>query len=87
MGITDQLRAAIAQSGKTHYAIGKATGLDTRGLDRFVAGETTGTGRTIDLLCDYFGMTLTSPKKNRAPSTQRGKKKSKATSKRLRKKR
>ena len=37
--LVDGLRKAIIDSGLTHYAIGKASGVDTAIIDRFVSGE------------------------------------------------
>ena len=37
--LVDGLRGAIIDSGLTHYAIGKASGVDTAVIDRFVSGE------------------------------------------------
>lgn len=39
MDIEDSLRKAIADSGMTHYAIGKAAGIATGMIDRFVRGD------------------------------------------------
>jgi hypothetical protein len=37
--IADQLKAAIAASGRTHYDIGKAADVDPATILRFMAGE------------------------------------------------
>jgi hypothetical protein len=37
--VTDQLRAAIAADGRTHYAIAKAAGIEPDILDRFAQGR------------------------------------------------
>ena len=79
MTVNEQLRAAIGESGETHYRIGKGAGIAPSVLDRFVSRETDClTGRNIDRLCDYFGLELR-PKAGQAerkpPATKRGAKK------------
>lgn len=37
--LANELRQAINDSGLTHYAIGKASCVDTAVIDRFVSGE------------------------------------------------
>jgi len=37
--LSGDLRQAIADSGRTHYAIGKAAGVAPEVIDRFVSGE------------------------------------------------
>lgn len=37
--INDALRAAIAKSGLTHYALAKVAGVTAGQIDRFVSGE------------------------------------------------
>lgn len=37
--IDDALKAVIAKSGVTHYAIGKLAGVSPAQIDRFMAGE------------------------------------------------
>ncbi len=39
MSLTEQLRAAIAASGKTHYRLGQESGIAPHVIDRFVSGE------------------------------------------------
>ena len=63
MTVTEQLRKVILASGETHYRIGKDAGVDTRTLDRFIAGERPFVrSDTLDKLCAYFGLEL-QPKK------------------------
>ena len=40
MTITEQMRMAVADSGETHYRIGKETGIAPSVLDRFMSRET-----------------------------------------------
>ena len=57
--INEQVRTAIADSGETHYRIGKEADIAPSVLDRFVNRETEClTGRNIDRLCDHFGLEL-----------------------------
>ena len=37
--LSDQLRAAIAASGQTHYRLAKTSGVSATVIDRFVSGE------------------------------------------------
>jgi hypothetical protein len=57
--LTDALRAAIVQSGLTIYRIGKATGVDTANLGRFVRGELSIRLDKADRLAAYLGLRLT----------------------------
>ena len=66
MTVSIQLRTAIKASGETRYRIAKETGVDSRTLDRFLAGNHIRSD-TIDVLCDYLGLHL-------APEKQGGKK-------------
>ena len=56
--LTDVLRAAIEQSGLTVYRIGKATGIDTANLGRFVRGEMSVRLDKADRLAAYLGLRL-----------------------------
>jgi len=56
--LTDVLRAAIQQSGLTHYRIGKATGIDEVNLARFVRGELYVRLDKADRLAAYLGLQL-----------------------------
>ena len=56
--ISDQLRQAIADSGLTHYALGKAAGVAPAAIDRFVSGERSLRLDTVDKLCEALGLCL-----------------------------
>ena len=63
MTVTEQVKKVMLASGETHYRIGKEAGIDTRTLDRFIAGEQPFVrSDTLDKLCAYFGLEL-QPKK------------------------
>ncbi len=64
--LTDVLRAAIERSGLTVYRIGKATGIDTANLGRFVRGEMSIRLDKADRLAAYLGLQLT-PDPDAAP--------------------
>ena len=74
VSVAEQLRNVIAQSGETHYRIGKSAGIAPSILDRFVSRETDYLGgRNVDRLCEYFGLEL-SEKKIESAVKQTGKK-------------
>jgi plasmid maintenance system antidote protein VapI len=56
--VCDQLRDAIRASGKTHYRIGKDSGLKPEIVTRFVTGERDITGKTFAKLAAALGLTL-----------------------------
>jgi transcriptional regulator with XRE-family HTH domain len=56
--LTDVLKAAIQRSGLTVYRIGKATGIDTANLGRFVRGELSIRLDKADRLAEYLGLRL-----------------------------
>ena len=70
MMVSDQLRAAIVASGKTHYRIGKDTDVNIRTIDRFVGEDMPIKSFTMDALCAYLGLELRPTKrKTRAKQT------------------
>ena len=56
--LSQQLRAAIEDSGETRYAIAKATGIDQSVLSRFVNGERGLSMNAIDILGGYLGLEI-----------------------------
>ena len=56
--LTDVLRASIERSGLTVYRIGRATGIDTANLGRFVRGEMSIRLAKADRLAAYLGLQL-----------------------------
>ena len=63
MSLTNQLLAAIKNSGVTLYRIAKDSGVPYVVLHRFARGERQIKLETADKLADYFGMRLTEPKR------------------------
>jgi hypothetical protein len=57
--INVQLKQAIAASGLTHYAIGKAAGVDPGVISRFTTGERTLRLETVDRIAAALGLRLT----------------------------
>jgi len=56
--ISDQLRAAIDDSGLSRYRICKEIGLDQSTMSRFMSGEHGLSLDVIDRLGEFFGLTL-----------------------------
>jgi hypothetical protein len=56
--ISDQLRDAVHECGKSAYRISKDTGLSTALLSRFLSGETGLSQASIDTLSAYLGLKL-----------------------------
>ncbi len=63
--LTDQLRQAIVESGLSHYAIAKATGVSQPVLTRFVNGTRSVSIETASKLANHFGMWLAKPRQSR----------------------
>ena len=63
MGLHDQLREAVEDSGLTLYRIAKGSGIAYQVLHRFARGERDLTLETATKLADYFGMRLTRPRR------------------------
>jgi DNA-binding phage protein len=59
--IIERIAQAIEESGKTRYQIAKETGIDQAVLCRLTQGGSCST-KTIDLLCEYLGLELTTKK-------------------------
>lgn len=58
VGLADVLRAAITESGLTHYRIGKDSGVAPQIIDRFVSGERDLKLGTAEKLCEQLGLEL-----------------------------
>jgi DNA-binding phage protein len=56
--ISGQLKHAIAASGLTHYAIGKASGVSSGMILRFMAGERDMRLETVDKIAAALGLRL-----------------------------
>ena len=61
--LSDQIRDAVANCGKTRYEIYKATGIDQAALSRFLAGQRGLEMTTLDILADYLNLNLKAPKR------------------------
>jgi hypothetical protein len=57
--ISDQLRRAIRQCGKSRYQISMETGIPQATLSRFVHGQAGMGWNSIDKLCQCIGVRLT----------------------------
>ncbi len=60
--LTDQLRQAIADCGKSQYRICKDTGIDATALCRFVSGSRGVSMTVLNTLGDYLGLRLVAGK-------------------------
>lgn len=58
MPLSDDLRRAITESGKSIYAVAKESGVSQPTLGRFVNGERGISIETADKLADYFKLGL-----------------------------
>lgn len=58
MTIIDQLRRAIAKSGKSQVEIARATGISRPMLNRFVRGERSISLESAAALCRYLKLRL-----------------------------
>jgi hypothetical protein len=56
--LSDQIRNAVANCGKSRYAISQATGISQATLSRFMAGERGLPMKTLDVLADYLGLDI-----------------------------
>ncbi len=70
---SDQLRQAIERSGLSHYAIGKAAGIDKGNLSRFMAGNVGLSLESIDKIVAVLRLKLVaeSPRKTNRTGTDR----------------
>lgn len=58
MDIVEQLREALRKAPDTHYAIGKAAGVDPGQISRFISGERSITLPTAAKLAEALGLEL-----------------------------
>ena len=56
--VTEALRKALANCGRTRYAVSKATGINESTLSRFVVGGKPLQGTNIDTLAEHLGLEL-----------------------------
>jgi transcriptional regulator with XRE-family HTH domain len=58
MSVTEQLREAMDKSGRSRYALAKATGIDGATLHRFYYGQGNLSAEGIDRLAETLGLEL-----------------------------
>lgn len=56
--VTEQLRRAVENCGRTRYQISKQTGIPASVLSRFVAGGRGLRSESFDTLCSHLGLML-----------------------------
>jgi transcriptional regulator with XRE-family HTH domain len=56
--VLDQIRKAIRASGKTRYAIFKATGIDQGQLSKLMKGEAGLSLENLEKLADFLGLEI-----------------------------
>jgi transcriptional regulator with XRE-family HTH domain len=64
--LTDQLRRAVADSGKTLGEFARDTGIDKSALSRFVNGERGLSMEALDAVGEYLGLRIVSDKAHKA---------------------
>jgi len=57
--VSDQLRKAIEDSGLSIHAVGRGAGVTHPSILRFLSGERGLTSKSIDALCAFLGLELT----------------------------
>lgn len=57
--ISEKIRDAIESSGESQLSIAHATGVNSGILSRFMRGERGINLKTVEVLCEYFGLRLT----------------------------
>ena len=57
--LSDQIRRAVDDCGRTRYRISKQTGIDQSTLSRFMSGERGLPMNTLDKLADYLDLNIT----------------------------
>jgi plasmid maintenance system antidote protein VapI len=63
--MTETLKQAIAESGISHRALGKATGIERTSITRFMLGERSLRLDKADKIAAYFGLILVAETRNR----------------------
>lgn len=63
--ITDTLRKAIADSGKSFLALERESGVVRQSLMKFARGERHMRGDQLDKLAEYFGLELVARKRRK----------------------
>lgn len=65
--LTDQIRQAVKDSGKTAYRICQDLNLDKGHFRRFMAGTGSFLNETLDRLAAYLGLSVVARPKQEAP--------------------
>ena len=60
--LSDQIRRAVDDCGRTRYRISNETGIDQSTLSRFMSGERGLPMNTLDKLADYLDLNITTGK-------------------------
>jgi len=60
--LTDQLRRAVQDCGKTQYRVAKETGIDKTALFRFLTGERGVSCKKMNILGEYLGLRIVADK-------------------------
>ena len=63
--LSEQLRDLIIKSGVSRYEISKQTGVSQAALSRFVLGHRGISGKAMDAVGAFLGLTITTKKKKR----------------------
>ena len=71
MSITDQLRQAMDESGRSRYALAKETGIDGSTLHRFYYEEGSLSAGGIDKLAEALGLELKPKRPARKPKRKK----------------
>jgi len=72
MSITDRLREAMDESGRSRYALAKETGIDGSTLHRFYYEEGGLSADGIDRLAEALGLELTPKRPKRKAQPKKG---------------
>lgn len=70
--INDTLKQAIENSGQSHNAIAKATGVNRRLIDRWIRGEINIGIDKAEVLCEYLGLELKPMRRSAGHTPRKG---------------
>lgn len=72
--LSEQIRQAVVDSGMSHYAICKGTGIDKATMSRFMSAERGLPMKTLDRLADFLDLNITTGAGRKKTKTTRTKK-------------
>lgn len=72
MKLSDQIRKAIAESGKTRYRIARETGIDESALAKFFNGRRGLSVGALDRLGEVLGLEIRLVRRRRQTTGKRG---------------